>query len=106
MNHNQSSTSKLSPCQPESFRAFKAELRVRWQMSAFRMAFMPPRMMPDVPDLRCQTEGIANPTLLFRSVRDGESKSSRLIWKRYASWRAFFRHVQILGFPALYLRGH
>lgn len=106
MNHNQSSTPKPSPCQPESFRAFKAELRVRWQMSAFRMAFMPPRMMPDVPDLRCQTEGIANPTLLFRSVRDGESNSSRLIWKRYASWRAFSRHVQILGFPVLYLRGH
>ncbi|KAA8387748.1 hypothetical protein FKW31_03675 [Acetobacter sp. DmW_136] len=106
MNHNQSSKPQPSPCQPESFRAFKAELRVRWQMSAFRMAFMPPRMMPDVPDLRSQTEGIANPTLLFRSVRDGESNSSRLIWKRYASWRAFFRHVQILGFPTLYLRGH
>lgn len=105
MNHNQSSTPKPSPCQPESFRAFKAELRVRWQMSAFRMAFMPPRMMPDQPILSIHDLLEIGASLITCRERD-EAGIAHTKWHRYDTWRAFIRHVRKLGLPAFYLRGH
>lgn len=101
--HTPTSMPAAAACQPDAVRA-----KVRQVLFQAQQYLMPPRMEPRAGCLTMPEMVRLNTSIITCCIRpEGyEGQESQLIWRRYTTWRGFFRHIVRHGFPALYVRRH